>query len=103
MKEKSLIKLEYVVWNQNTTCSVLCVLTTNVCLGRETSLTTVVDIGLKCWVKLSHREGKKKKKKKKQPWHTLLKQEQRAHGKYQVWHGKDKEQTLLCTYHSKII
>lgn len=51
--------------------------------------------------------GKGKRKKNthtnQQPWHTLLKQEQRAHGKYQVWHGKDKEQTLLWTYHSKII
>lgn len=70
-------------------------------LGWETFQITVVVIGLKCWVKISHWE--RKKKKKKQPLHTLLKQEQRAHGKYQVWHGKDKEQTLLCTYHSKII
>lgn len=62
MEEKSLIKLEYVVENQNTIFSVLCVLTTNVCLGREISLTTVVEIGLKYWVKLSHWEGKKKKK-----------------------------------------
>lgn len=70
----------------------------NVCLDRETSPATVVFIGLKCWVKVSHWEGEKKKE--KQPLHTLLKQEQRAHGKHQVWHGKDKEQTLLCTYHS---
>lgn len=66
-------------------------------LEKETYI--VVVIGLKHWVQVSPwEEGKKMN------LYTLCKkQEQRTHGKHQVWHGKDKEQTLLCTYHSKII